>query len=133
MKKSNLTYTRFMMPWISLCLLCIVLSACSGDNTETPTPAPPTEAKRVVSLAPSITEMLFALDQGDKVVGVTEYCDYPPEAPTREIIGGYATPSIEAIVRCSPDVVVLLKEHQDTRAQLAKLEKIGRASCRERV
>ena len=110
------------MSWISLCLLCIVLSACSGDNNETPVSVLPTEVKRVVSLAPSITEMLFALDQGDKVVGVTEYCDYPPEALTREIIGGYATPSIEAIVRCSPDVVVLLKEHQDTRAQLAKLD-----------
>ncbi len=50
-------------------------------------------AQRIVSLAPSVTELLFAIGAGSKVVGVTKYCDYPPEAETKEKIGGFKDPS----------------------------------------
>ncbi len=67
-------------------------------------------ARRIISLAPSITECLFAVGAGDLVAGVTEYCKYPPEAATRPKIGGVTTPSIEAIVRLHPDLIVLSME-----------------------
>ncbi|MHC1597222.1 MAG: ABC transporter substrate-binding protein, partial [Methermicoccaceae archaeon] len=62
--------------------------------------------ERIVSLAPSNTEILFALGAGDRVVGVTDYCNYPPEATRKPKIGGYATPSIERIIGMEPDLVV---------------------------
>jgi iron complex transport system substrate-binding protein len=68
---------------------------------------------RIVSLAPSITEILFALAQDEKVVGVTEYCDYPPAAKLKPKIGGYYDPNYEAIVAERPDLVVMLREHAD--------------------
>jgi outer membrane protein assembly factor BamB/ABC-type Fe3+-hydroxamate transport system substrate-binding protein len=63
-------------------------------------------------MAPSCTEILFAVGAGDRVVGVTEYCDYPPEVEEKkekgeiEEIGGYSTPSLEKIVNLEPDLIV---------------------------
>ncbi len=57
-------------------------------------------------MAPSITEILFALDLGHKVVGVTNYCDYPPEAAERAPVGGFKGKSIETILSLSPDLVI---------------------------
>ncbi|GAB4566520.1 MAG: ABC transporter substrate-binding protein [Anaerolineae bacterium] len=65
--------------------------------------------QRIVSLAPSNTEILFAVGAGDQVVGVTKYCDYPPEAPEgRTIVGGFSAKSIsvETIVSLQPDLVL---------------------------
>jgi cobalamin transport system substrate-binding protein len=66
--------------------------------------------QRVVSLAPSVTETLFALGFGDRVVGVTTYCDYPPEARRLPKIGGFTNPSVEAIVATRPDLVIGVKD-----------------------
>src|SRR6478672_8815595 len=63
-------------------------------------------SQRIVSLAPSVTETLFALGFGDRVVGVTTYCDYPPEARRLPKIGGFTNPSVEAIVATRPDLVI---------------------------
>ena len=63
--------------------------------------------QRIVSLAPSNTEILFALGLGDKVVGVTDYCDYPPEALEKEKVGGYADPDIEKLVALNPDLILV--------------------------
>jgi iron complex transport system substrate-binding protein len=62
--------------------------------------------ERIVSLAPSNTENLFALGLGDKVVGVTDYCNYPPEARKKTRIGGFTTINIEKILKLNPDLVV---------------------------
>jgi iron complex transport system substrate-binding protein len=62
--------------------------------------------QRIISLAPSNTEILFALGLGDKVVGVTDYCDYPPEALNKTKVGGYANPDIEKIVALNPDLIL---------------------------
>jgi iron complex transport system substrate-binding protein len=62
--------------------------------------------QRIISLAPSNTEILFALGLGDKVVGVTDWCDYPPEALEKEKVGGYANPDIEKIVALNPDLIL---------------------------
>jgi iron complex transport system substrate-binding protein len=62
-----------------------------------------------VSLSPGITEILFAVSAGDQVAGVTQYCNYPPEAQSRSKVGGFsgATVNIESIVRLQPDLVIL--------------------------
>jgi iron complex transport system substrate-binding protein len=63
--------------------------------------------QRIVSLAPSNTEILFALGLGDKMVGVTDWCDYPPEALDKEKVGAYDTPDIEKIVALNPDLILV--------------------------
>ena len=78
--------------------------------------------RRVVSLAPSITEILYAIGLNDEIVGVTEFCDYPQEAKQKAKIG-YAQPNIEAIVTLEPDLV--LAPRAFLRADLlAKLEQL---------
>jgi iron complex transport system substrate-binding protein len=62
---------------------------------------------RIVSLAPNITEILFAMDIGNSVVGVTNFCDYPEEARKKPKIGGMSNPSLEAVVSLKPDIVVM--------------------------
>ncbi|MEW6570146.1 MAG: cobalamin-binding protein [Nitrospirota bacterium] len=63
--------------------------------------------KRIVSLAPNMTEILFALNLGESIAGVTNFCDYPEEAKKKPKIGGMTTPSLEAIVSLKPDIVVM--------------------------
>jgi len=75
--------------------------------------------ERIVSLAPSNTEILFALGLGSRVVGVTKFCDYPPEVLERvekgdiAVIGGFADPSIERIVALNPDLVLAASTLQE--------------------
>jgi len=68
--------------------------------------------QRIISLAPSNTEILFALGLGDKVVGVTEQCNYPPEALEKEKVGGYSTPDIEKIIALQPDLILASSIHE---------------------
>jgi len=62
--------------------------------------------QRIVSLAPSVTETLFALGFGNRLVGVTTYCDYPAEAQKLPKIGGFMSPSLEAVIAKRPDLVI---------------------------
>lgn len=61
---------------------------------------------RVVSLSPASTEILFSLGLGDRVVGLTDACDYPEEAKARPKVGGYFSTSLEAILDKAPDLVL---------------------------
>jgi iron complex transport system substrate-binding protein len=70
----------------------------------------PDHAARIVSLAPSITETVFDLGDGDRLVGVTDFCDYPPEARRKPRVGGISTPSFEAILALRPDLVLATSE-----------------------
>jgi iron complex transport system substrate-binding protein len=63
--------------------------------------------ERIVSLAPSITEILYALGLENRIVAVTNFCDHPPEAQSKPKIGGMSNPSLEAIVSVRPDIVVI--------------------------
>lgn len=67
--------------------------------------------QRIVSLAPSNTEIVFALGKGDRLVGVTEFCNYPAEAKLIEKIGGFSTPDIGKIISLSPDLVLATEFH----------------------
>jgi iron complex transport system substrate-binding protein len=70
------------------------------------------EPERIVSLAPSNTEILFYLGLGDRVVGDTTYCDYPEEAKLCPKVGGFEDPSLEKIVALKPDLVLATDMHQ---------------------
>lgn len=71
-----------------------------------------TEPKRIVSLAPSNTEILFFLGLGDRVVGDTTYCDHPEEAKLITKIGGFKDPSLEKIVVLKPDLILATGMHE---------------------
>lgn len=65
------------------------------------------EPMKIISLAPNNTEVLFALGLGDRIVGVTSYCDYPEEAKTKEIVGDFNGNNLEKIVELNPDLVLV--------------------------
>ena len=73
-------------------------------------------------MAPSLTETLFALGVGQRVVGVTRYCAYPPEVRNRARVGGHLDPNFEAIVALEPDLVVLIPSGE---ASARRLEALG--------
>lgn len=77
--------------------------------------------QRIVSTAPSITEMLYAVGLGDRVVGVTTYCHYPPEARTKPKVGTYTEPNFERIAELRPDLVVIQKNPVNLEARLRAL------------
>jgi iron complex transport system substrate-binding protein len=109
--------------WLMVVLLSIafVLTACT-PNEQTPTQYVVDDLgrlvtingtpERIISLAPSNTEILFALGLGDRVVGVTMYCDYPPEAQDKEKVGDYYGPDIEKIIALRPDLVLATDFHR---------------------
>ena len=78
---------------------------------------------RIVSLAPSITEMLFAMEAGDQLVGVTDFCDYPPEAGKKPKVG-YSNPNMETLVALQPDLVVAPNDFLKPDI-IAKLEQLN--------
>ena len=84
----------------------------------------PHPAERIISLAPSITESLFAIGAGDRLVGVTDFCTYPPEALKIRRVGGMINPSIEQIVALTPDLIVLSMEGNQ-REDFERLVSLG--------
>jgi len=76
------------------------------QDPDAPQP-PPGGVRRVVSLVPSVTETVFALERGDRLVGISTFCDYPPDA-VRALprAGSYLTPNVERILALRPDVVI---------------------------
>jgi len=80
------------------------------------------QPQRIVSTAPSITEMLFALGLGNRVVGVTSFCHYPAQARQIPKIGSYLRPNIEKIASLRPDLVVLLKSPSRAAEQLRAMK-----------
>lgn len=124
MSKSN----KQWLIWLTVPLIGLCLAACQA-KTESQAPAlrsftdelereikiayPP---QRIISLAPSVTETLFALGLGDKVVGVTAYCDFPEAAKAKEKVGDTLNPNPERLIALKPDLVVIT-----TSSQLEKL------------
>ena len=88
------------------------------------TPLHAADELRVVSLAPSVTETLFALGAGPDVVGVSQYCDYPPQVRSLPRVGSFLTPNIEAIIALRPTLVIGLGLSSDVR-ELRALNSMG--------
>jgi iron complex transport system substrate-binding protein len=83
----------------------------------------PATVKRVVSLAPNLTEIVFALGEGDQLAGDTDYCDYPPEATGKPHVGGPVNPNLEQVVALTPDLVLATKaiNRRETVDALARI------------
>ncbi|WP_213974040.1 ABC transporter substrate-binding protein [Tepidanaerobacter acetatoxydans] len=77
--------------------------------------------ERIISLAPSNTEILFTLGLEDRIVGVTDFCDYPEAAKSKEKIGGFSEPNIEKIISLQPDLILATSMHQKPVEELEKL------------
>lgn len=92
-------------------VLCVLAAEAQTvkDDRGRPFPLPLEPPGRIVSLAPNITEILFALGLGERVVGVTRFCDYPPEALTKTKVGGLVDPSFESIQALHPDLVIAFR------------------------
>lgn len=102
--------------WLLLIILClagvgfVIFGTQQAQNRGTsPLPNNP---NRIVSLAPSLTEILFALGLDDKIVGVTLDSDYPPAAQKKTKVGTFWQPDTEAVIAAKPDLVVTLQIEQ---------------------
>jgi iron complex transport system substrate-binding protein len=110
---------------LPLAVLLLTVPATAGGLTD-PTgrrvmvDAPP---RRIVSLVPSVTELLFAIGAQDRLVGVTDFCDYPPAARRKPRVGGMLAPSLESLVALRPDLVVATAagNREETFTQLGRL------------
>lgn len=91
-------------------------AGCSARETGPSERSP----RRIISLAPSTTEIVYALGVGDRLVGVTRYCDHPPAATNITKVGGYLDPSYETLIALRPDLTILLDVHEAVKAQLEK-------------
>ena len=94
----------FSLRRFAFCLLFFLFTIHSSLSTVCCAGEAP---KRIISLAPNITEILFALGLGDRIAGVTSFCDYPAGAKNKPKIGGMSNPSLEAVVSLNPDIVVM--------------------------
>jgi len=77
--------------------------------------------QRIISGAPNFTEILFALELGERLVAVTDFCKYPPEAMRKEKIGGYINPNMEKIISLHPDLVIIPKTKSELPRKLTRL------------
>lgn len=121
-----------MFKKLHVVLLCALVCGCGnradtaawvtddlGDSIQV---AP--SANRIISLAPSITEVLFAIGAGSRVVGRTQWGDYPPEALDVESVGDGLRPNVEAIAALDPDLVVFYRSTANEHA-VSQLGELG--------
>ena len=106
-----------------LVLMGCAVAWCAGGLRTQPASAtaPASPPTRIVSTSPSITETLFALGLGDRVVGVSAYCRFPPEAATRARVGTFLRPDAELIAGLRPDLVVVHEVSTGIDRKLASL------------
>lgn len=102
---------RFWAARAALLIVGISLSGAAGSGREVVdgagrTVQVPERPARIVSLAPSVTEILFALGAADRVVGVTDFCEHPAEAASKPRIGGLINPDLERILGLKPDLAI---------------------------
>jgi iron complex transport system substrate-binding protein len=91
----------------------------SRREAASPGPSMVTGSLRILSLSPNVTEILFRLGLGDQVVGVTDFCRYPPEALEKPKVGGLLNPSLERMFALDPSLAILLPAHGDLPEKLS--------------
>lgn len=105
----------------------LLLAACGAERTEhavmdaPPKPDVPIPPKRVVSLVPSFTEIIYALGEEDRLVGVTPYCKYPPRAQDKTIVGALVDVNYEKLLGLKPDYVLLVPGYTELIRDLQRL------------
>jgi iron complex transport system substrate-binding protein len=117
--------TRVLVATAALVALVFTNLVNAGDGGPAEGPEPRSLAPtRLISLVPAITETLFALGLGERVVGVSTYCDFPPEARTLPKVGTFSEPVAEAIVALHPDLV-LTSPSPGNESAVRALERAG--------
>jgi len=98
-----------------------LLTALNGCRPPEPLEIPPGDYQRIVTLSPSLSETLYALGLGERVVGVTFYARWPEEVIAKPKVGGYTDINIEAVYALQPDLVLALEQQDSTIRQLRAL------------
>ena len=121
MTRGQVLGARLLAPLASIAVGAIVVALAASADPPLPSRAGPAVTyrdmtgrevrlvappMRIVSLVPSVTELIYALGGGDRLVGRTDFCDYPPEARAKPSVGGMVAPSLEGIVALKADVVI---------------------------
>ncbi len=114
--------TVYLSIVIAILLPCISFADQVTDETGRGVNISP-NPQRIISLAPGITETLYALGLAHKIVGVTSFCNWPPSARQKQRIGGFINPSIEQIVSLKPDLIIATADgnRPDTVRQLERI------------
>ena len=107
----------FSTVFLIVAFVCFFIVEASGEGEQRRT------FKRVVSLAPSVTETLFAIGAGEQLVGICTFCDFPRAVERIDRIGAYITPNVEAIVAKRPDVVIGVPPNNPEA--IAALQRLG--------
>jgi iron complex transport system substrate-binding protein len=102
---------------LALCVI-LALGVVGERNTELRATVLQAGANRIVSLVPAVTEILFAIGAGDRVVGVSSYDTYPPQALTRPKVGALIDPDFERILTLRPDLVVVYSSQDELMRRL---------------
>lgn len=94
---------------VYLLLICTFAVSCGGDATHDASNQPATNRtpQRIVSLSPSTTEILYGVGAFERVVAVSDYCEYPPEVKNLPRVGGWGNPNIERLAALRPDLVIV--------------------------
>ncbi|MBI4576872.1 MAG: ABC transporter substrate-binding protein [Planctomycetes bacterium] len=100
-------------------------AGCPGPDAALSGASPPQPGARVVSLAPNLTEMVYALGAGGRLVGATTWCDFPQEARSVPRVGSYNAPDLERVVAARPDLVLIPAEGEFGRAFHDRLRGLG--------
>jgi iron complex transport system substrate-binding protein len=101
--------SKFFVYIIGFCLL-VNCSSYKNQSTQ--------NVQRVISLAPNITEMIYALNQQSKLIAVTDYCNYPQEAKSKGSIGALLNPNLEKIISLKPDILIGTSAHEELALKL---------------
>jgi len=104
----------------SALLFCTVIIARTVISASTLAPAQPSPARRIVSLVPAVTEMLFAVGAGPQMVGVSSFDREPPEVDRLPRVGALLDPDLERILSLRPDLVVVYDSQDELKSQLAR-------------
>ena len=120
----NFKCLAFSIAVLTICLPSVTLSAIEILDADGNLVRLDKPAERVISLAPSLTEILFAIGAAQRVVGVIEYSDFPPEAKTLPVIGRFDLLDIEKVVELEPDLIVAWKSGNPERS-IEQLKSLG--------
>ena len=96
---------------LSLALGIVILPGCSREEPSGDVTAG-TDPQRIICMAPNIAEAVFALGGGERVVGVSDYTTYPPEAAAKPNVGALYNPNLERIVSLRPDLIIIQQKHE---------------------
>ena len=101
------------MKIILFCLIFFLFLSCTTQQQRS------SKEQRIISLAPSITEILYALELDEKVVGVTEYCTFPAEVKKKEVVGGLLNPNLEKIASLRPTLILATCSNEQLKTKVS--------------